>query len=230
MVKTWQSRPVDNRSLFLKRQQKELTLFTAGHTLFVIYSSPLRQKTLKLSCCGAVLEPLLCMSCITLIHSDHWLLRTSLGELPSGRYPQLAACQRGRGRKTRPRSCFIWSRGRLGNLATSMVLCLWWCFKIKINMYSETWQIWSCNSFTDHRFIMKCPSDCLTKARTLANVPFTDSDSLRKCHIVWFPPKFFHCFSRREMKIGKTNIVSELHSTHIHIFFLLLKPFKEALV
>lgn len=75
-------RPVDNRSLFIKSQQNGLTLFTGGCAPFVAYSSPLRRRsfTLKLSCCH-ILEPLLCMSSITLIHSDHWLLHTSLGEL-----------------------------------------------------------------------------------------------------------------------------------------------------
>lgn len=97
---------------FLKSQQKELTPFTAGCALFVVYSSPLRRKsfTLTLSCCH-ILEPLLCMSRITLIHSDHWLPRTSLSELPMGCCPLTAVCQRGRRRKCQCRRCFIRSGG-----------------------------------------------------------------------------------------------------------------------
>lgn len=96
-------RPMDNRSLSLKSQQKELTLFTAGCTLFVIYSSPLRQKsfTWKRSCCH-ILEPLLCMSRITLIHPDHWLIHTSLNELPKN-CPLPAVWRRPKGRKRQSR-------------------------------------------------------------------------------------------------------------------------------
>lgn len=91
---------MDNRSLFFRAPTKGVdSLHSRPHSLCHLFRSPQAEnfKTQLLGSC--FLEPLLCMSRITLIHSDHWLLRTSLGEFPSGRCPLLAACQRGRGKK-----------------------------------------------------------------------------------------------------------------------------------
>lgn len=123
------------------------------------------------------------MSHITLIHSDHWLLRASLSELPMGCCPLLAVCQRGQGRKCQCRRRFIRFGGHMGGGADleiwlSVRCCVTWCFRPKLNMYSATWQIWSCNSFSSYEFSMKCLSDCLTKRRKLPNIAFSHTDGL----------------------------------------------------
>lgn len=120
-----------------------------------------KSLTLKLSCCR-VLEPLLCMSRITLIHSDHWLPRTSLGELPTGCCPLLAVCHGG-GRNGEESvnaggGLSVWCHtGRVADLEIWLPVwcCVTWRSGPKLNMYSATWQIRSCNSVSSNEFIMK---------------------------------------------------------------------------
>ena len=120
---------MDNRSLFFKEPTKGVGSFTAGRTLFVVYSSPLRRKsfTLKLSCCH-ILEPLLCMSRITLIHCDQWLLHHLPRRAPRGAAVHCLQSVRGERREKVSMQEVLhqvvgqW-RSRFGYLALSWVLC-----------------------------------------------------------------------------------------------------------